>query len=122
MSFAGVKGGYGKMVEVEHPNGYHTRYAHLSRISVRRGQRVDKQKSIGRVGSSGRATGPHLHYELLRNGVHMNPARANKGSHGRPLDAVHLASFSRHRDRLLDMFDSGAPEGIVVVTGGASER
>ena len=122
VSFAGVKGGYGKMVEIEHPNGYRTRYAHLSRITVRRGQRVDKQKSVGRVGSSGRATGPHLHYELLRNGVHMNPAGANRGSHGRPLDNAHLASFSRHRDRLLDMLDSAAPEEFVVVTGDASER
>ena len=49
----GRKGGYGKLVEVEHPNGYKTRYAHLSRISVSKGQRVDKFESVGRVGATG---------------------------------------------------------------------
>lgn len=57
-------GGYGNMVEIAHANGLTTRYAHLSRISVKAGQRVTKGAPIGAVGSTGRSTGPHLHYEV----------------------------------------------------------
>jgi murein DD-endopeptidase MepM/ murein hydrolase activator NlpD len=60
---AGWKGGYGKMVDVDHGNGYSTRYGHLSAIEVKDGQTVRAGQIIGRVGSTGRSTGPHLHYE-----------------------------------------------------------
>lgn len=61
---AGRHGGYGKMVEIAHDNGMTTRYAHLSRIRVKKGQKVHKGARIGAVGSTGRSTGPHLHYEV----------------------------------------------------------
>jgi len=62
--FAGVNGGYGNMVEIQHDNGYLTRYGHMSKISVYVGQRVDAGSLIGRVGSTGVSTGPHVHFEV----------------------------------------------------------
>ena len=61
--FAGPKGGYGNMVEIEHPGGLRTRYGHLSEIGVQLGQVVGNRSVLGRVGSTGRATAPHLHFE-----------------------------------------------------------
>lgn len=71
---AGANGGYGNMVEIDHGNGIITAYAHLSRVSVRVGQDVDVGAAIGRAGSTGRSTGPHLHYEILRDGRTVDPA------------------------------------------------
>lgn len=72
---AGWNGGYGRMVEVQHANGFTTRYAHLSKILVSEGQKVTAGDIVGKVGSSGRSTGPHLHYEVRRNGDALNPVR-----------------------------------------------
>jgi len=66
---AGWGGDYGNMVELRHPNGYITRYAHAQELSVQVGQAVKKSQVIGKSGSTGRSTGPHLHYEVLRNGI-----------------------------------------------------
>lgn len=71
--FAGRKGGYGRMVEVDHGMGVHTRYGHLAQISVHAGQRVPLGGRVGLLGSSGRSTGPHLHYEVLVDGRARNP-------------------------------------------------
>ena len=71
--FAGRKGGYGKLIEIQHVGGLVTRYAHLSRIDVSVGQKVTRGETIGRVGSTGRSTGPHLHYEVRRKGQARNP-------------------------------------------------
>ncbi len=68
------KGGYGKMVEIRHANGFVTRYAHLSRIQVAEGDHVLAGDLIGNVGSTGRSTGPHLHYEVRRHDKPSNPA------------------------------------------------
>ena len=65
--------GYGRFIEVEHANGMRTFYAHLSRVDVRRGDRVLRGERIGRVGSTGYSTGPHLHFEVRRNGGKLNP-------------------------------------------------
>jgi hypothetical protein len=70
---AGPRGGYGNLVEVLHPNGYTTRYAHLSRIAVGENQEVDQGEVIGYVGATGLATGPHLHYEVRRLGRPVDP-------------------------------------------------
>ncbi len=72
---AGVKSGWGRMVEIDHGNGFVTRYAHLHRINVRAGQRVALHDKIGELGSSGRSTGPHVHYEVLYRGKPKNPRR-----------------------------------------------
>jgi murein DD-endopeptidase MepM/ murein hydrolase activator NlpD len=71
--FAGNRGGYGNMVEIDHGYGIHTRYGHLSTISVRIGTKVGKGTSIGHVGSTGRSTGPHVHYEVWYDDVVKNP-------------------------------------------------
>lgn len=71
---AGRNGGYGKMVEIDHGNGFSSRYAHLSRVLVSENQRVPFGAPIGEAGNTGRSTGPHLHYEIHRNGTAVNPA------------------------------------------------
>ena len=75
VSFAGRAGGYGNMVEITHANGLVSRYAHLSAIAVREGEKLNAGHVIGRVGSTGRSTGPHLHYELKLNDKPINPRR-----------------------------------------------
>ncbi|MEE9313726.1 MAG: M23 family metallopeptidase [Rhizobiaceae bacterium] len=70
---AGRNGGYGNMIEIDHGGGITTRYAHLSRIRVKLGQHVVRGTRIGNVGSTGRSTGPHLHYEVRRKGRVLNP-------------------------------------------------
>jgi murein DD-endopeptidase MepM/ murein hydrolase activator NlpD len=75
VTVAGLNGGYGKMVEIDHGNGLTTRYAHLSDIGVKVGQRVRAGLIIGQVGSTGRSTGPHLHYETRVSGDAVDPRR-----------------------------------------------
>ena len=66
-------GGYGRFIEVRHPNGMSTLYAHLSRVDVARGDRLGSGERIGLVGSTGRSTGPHLHFEVRRDNAQVNP-------------------------------------------------
>ena len=72
--FAGNRGGYGNMVEIDNGFGIHTRYGHLSEIGVRPGMHVAKGAGVGRVGSTGRSTGPHVHYEIWFDNVVRNPS------------------------------------------------
>jgi murein DD-endopeptidase MepM/ murein hydrolase activator NlpD len=72
---AGWSGGYGRMVEVDHGNGLATRYGHLSEIDVEIGQTVKAGQTVGRMGSTGRSTGPHLHYETRIDGEAVNPQK-----------------------------------------------
>jgi murein DD-endopeptidase MepM/ murein hydrolase activator NlpD len=72
---AGWQGGYGNLVEIDHQNGLTTRYGHLSRVEVQVGEPVGRGQLIGQVGSTGRSTGPHLHYELRLNDKAINPRR-----------------------------------------------
>ena len=75
MVSAGWTGGYGNMVDVDHGNGVVTRYGHLSAITVKVGDTVAAGGRIGRVGSTGRSTGPHLHYEIRVGGEPIDPMR-----------------------------------------------
>lgn len=80
---AGVQGGYGNLVEIDHGNGLSTRYGHLSAITVSEGDRVAPGAMVGRLGSTGRSTGPHLHYEVRIDGEAVDPARFLRA--GRPI-------------------------------------
>ncbi|NJC42202.1 murein DD-endopeptidase MepM/ murein hydrolase activator NlpD [Brevundimonas alba] len=75
VSFVGVRSGYGNTVEIDHGRGFKTRYAHLNSMAVRPGQRVALGQRIGAMGTTGRSTGVHLHYEVWMNGRPQNPAR-----------------------------------------------
>lgn len=73
VSWVGDRGGYGGLVEIDHGNGYVTRYAHNKTILVKLGERVSKGQKLALMGSTGRSTGPHVHFEVLRDGKHVNP-------------------------------------------------
>lgn len=73
VSFAGWNGSYGNMVSVRHNGTYSTNYAHMSKMAVKKGAKVKQGDVIGYVGSTGFSTGPHLHYEMVKNGVKVNP-------------------------------------------------
>ncbi len=75
VSFAGVKSGYGNVVEVDHGNGYSTLYGHNSRLVVRVGDIVRTGQELAKAGSTGRSTGPHVHFEVHVNGVPVNPRK-----------------------------------------------
>lgn len=122
---AGWCGGYGKMVVVRHPNGWQTRYGHLSRIAkgLRNGKRVEQGQTIGNVGSTGLSTGPHLHYEVRVGGRSMNPL-ALKIPKGWPVPRKQLAAFRSVRDRMDGYLTAmgtceipSRPERTIVKTG-----
>ncbi len=75
ITYAGKRWGYGNVVDIEHGNGYTTRYAHNSRILVSVGDTVEKGFQIAEIGTSGRSTGPHVHFEVLLNGRPINPVK-----------------------------------------------
>ena len=76
--FAGWKGRFGRLIEIDHGLGIRTRYGHLRRIDVKRGQRVSFGQIIGQLGNSGRSTGPHVHYEIMIDGKPVDPAKFMK--------------------------------------------
>ena len=73
--------GYGQLVEINHGNGYRTRYGHNSKLLVKPGDRVLKGQQIAAMGSTGRSTGPHVHFELMLNGATVNPAQYLDAAH-----------------------------------------
>lgn len=102
----GHKGGYGKAVILQHGGNITTLYAHMSRYSKARvGSRVRQGDIIGYVGSTGLATGPHLHYEYRRNGVHLNP-RTVKLPDAEPIGSAYLAEFKKTASPLLRQLDN----------------
>jgi murein DD-endopeptidase MepM/ murein hydrolase activator NlpD len=92
VEFAGWQGGYGKLVIVRHPNGYKTYYGHCSRLLVKKGIRVKQGQAIAKVGQTGQATGPHVHYETRINGKPVNPNRI-KTARGKSLPFDQHARF-----------------------------
>jgi murein DD-endopeptidase MepM/ murein hydrolase activator NlpD len=105
-SFVGVKGGYGNVVILEHGAGISTLYGHMSRFarSLDIGTRVRQGQTIGYVGSTGAATGPHLHYEYRVNGQHQNP-RTVMLPYAKPIPSNYLQEFESQRGGLLTELD-----------------
>jgi murein DD-endopeptidase MepM/ murein hydrolase activator NlpD len=86
---AGYEGGYGYKVDIDHGNGYHTWYCHLSKIDVQAGQYVMKAQHIAEVGSTGESTGPHLHYQIMLDGTAVDPEPYLNGVPDRVLASLH---------------------------------
>lgn len=102
---AGSSGGSGRMVHLRHANGFESEYLHLSAISVHAGARVHQGELIGRVGSTGLATGPHLDYRLKKNGAFINPLTAHRAMPpADPVPAARLVEFKELRDRAFAAF------------------
>ncbi len=95
VEFAGSQNGYGNVVFIKHRNGHETVYAHLSKISVARGQSVSQGQTVGLVGSTGWATGPHLHFEFRVNGVHQDPMTIARQSETVPVPTAALPMFKQ---------------------------
>ena len=94
VEFAGQQNGYGNVVQVKHNNERSTLYAHLSRIDVNKGQRIEQGQRIGAVGTTGWSTGPHLHFEFRVNGQHQDPLRIAKASEAVAIAPTAKAEFT----------------------------
>jgi murein DD-endopeptidase MepM/ murein hydrolase activator NlpD len=95
VEFAGVQNGFGNVVFIKHRNNHTTVYAHLSRINVQRGQSVSQGQNVGAVGSTGWATGPHLHFEFRVNGAHQDPMTIAQQNETVPLSATAQPMFRK---------------------------
>lgn len=117
VSYRGWKGGYGRYVRIRHNSTYSTAYAHMSRYARRatRGARVQQGQVIGYVGTSGRSTGPHLHYEVHVSGKKINPMRLKLPS-GKPLKGKELANFREHVSGLAEQLAELVPPEPVART------
>lgn len=112
---AGWAGGHGKHVEIRHEGGYATGYSHLSTIGVKVGQNVRQGSTIGRVGSTGMSTGPHLHYEFKVNGVHKDPMKSIVPV-TQPLPDSERPAFLAARDALLPQLEGATELGAAVTS------
>lgn len=109
VEFAGRQSGYGNVVQVLHASGRSTLYAHLSRIDVREGQRIEQGQSVGAVGATGWATGPHLHFEFRVNGQFQDPLTIARASDSLQLDGAtrpRFAALAQMAQRHLDAAES----------------
>ncbi len=109
VTFTGRDGGFGNTVRLRHANGFETLYGHLSRIAVRKGQRVSQGIRIGAVGQTGLATGPHLDYRMLQNGAFVNPFRV-RSAPAEPIDDEERSAFEVARAEALTLLDRPLPE------------
>ncbi|MBT3593955.1 MAG: M23 family metallopeptidase [Hellea sp.] len=102
VEYAAWNGAAGKYIRIRHTDGYKTAYFHLSRINVSVGKYVKQDQIIGKVGSTGRSTGPHLHYEVILNGKKINPKRLSQLS-GKPLGKAEINKFNKRREEIEKM-------------------
>jgi murein DD-endopeptidase MepM/ murein hydrolase activator NlpD len=112
VDFSGWQNGYGNVVQVQHGNDRATLYAHLSRVDVKKGQRVEQGQRVGAVGSTGWSTGPHLHFEFRIHGQHQDPLQVAKAAETVPLDAAskpRFASVVQSVQTKLDVAETLAP-------------
>jgi murein DD-endopeptidase MepM/ murein hydrolase activator NlpD len=110
VTMAGWTNGGGRTVKLRHPNGYETEYLHLSAITTRAGNRVGQGDLIGRVGATGLATGPHLHYGLKKNGRYVNPVIEHRNMPpGEPVAPSLMNIFMTERDRHLALLFNPSP-------------
>jgi murein DD-endopeptidase MepM/ murein hydrolase activator NlpD len=101
---AGWTNGGGRTVKVRHPNGYESEYLHLSAIATRAGARIAQGELVGKVGMTGLATGPHLHYGLKKNGNYVNPVIEHRNMPpGDPVAPSLMNVFTTERDRYLQL-------------------
>jgi murein DD-endopeptidase MepM/ murein hydrolase activator NlpD len=97
---AGFAGDAGRLVSIRHSSGYESLYLHLSSVAVRAGQHISQGELVGRVGSSGLSTGPHLDYRLRKNGTFVNPiAEHRRMPPGDPIPPALMAAFAAERDK-----------------------
>jgi murein DD-endopeptidase MepM/ murein hydrolase activator NlpD len=109
--FSGRKGGYGNVVKIKHRGGYVSLYAHQSRIRVKKGQQVKKGQVIGYVGSTGRSTGPHLHFGLYKNGRAVDPLKVLKKKSGGRLQRfitkkIEIKGAKQNKARVIKMLEN----------------
>ena len=107
VTHAGWKSGYGKCVEITHGNGLMTRYAHLSRIGVATGQKIEQGVQLGAMGSTGRSTGTHLHFEVRLNGRAINPRPFLEANS----DVLKIKAIARQRAKTPNRSESGTSRG-----------
>lgn len=108
VEFAGMQNGFGNVVFVKHANNQETVYAHLSKINVQQGQKVSQGQTIGLVGMTGWATGPHLHFEVRVNGVQQDPMTMAKQSNVIPVPAAAQAHFKQLADGFRSQLQAAA--------------
>ena len=101
----GWNGAYGKYIRIRHANNFKTAYAHLSKFNKTPGGRVKQRQIIGYVGSTGRSTGPHLHFEILKNNIRINPQKLKLPS-GRKLKGEELQRFIETKDTIYRKIDN----------------
>jgi murein DD-endopeptidase MepM/ murein hydrolase activator NlpD len=107
VTYSGWNGGYGKTIKIKHANGYTTLYAHLSSIGVKRGQKVNRGQIIGRVGSTGKSTGAHLHFGLIKGSKYINPTNL-KMVGAEKLNAKQMNRFEQQKAQILELLKQTA--------------
>ncbi len=117
VTFAGAKGANGRMVQIRHSKGYETMYLHLSKIAVKSGARVGQGDLIGRVGSTGLSTGPHLDFRIRRYGKALNPTKVVFPP-GPPVPAERFEQFAAVRDELMFQLEQIDPPEQMMADGG----
>lgn len=126
VTFAGWRGGYGKLMIIEHSGGYETRFAHLSRFHVSAGAQVSQGDIVARSGNTGASTAPHLHYEMLRHGQHLDPLQVDATS-GDPLRGEDLQRFRKDHveplgEELRTALAEVSPEAVAALVSGEQQE